>query len=133
MKLSAGPFRIQLLPLCKVDSEDWVRVRVIVSAIGFEGDFEAWLQLGDLYRFENEINAMYLAVGQAVSAVLACAEPDIWLRLKMQTLGGVLGDYRFTSAFLADTPTALSGGFEMDQSFLPALQTSVHELADALK
>jgi hypothetical protein len=128
MKLSTHGLSIELLARRAVDSEDWVRVQVVVVAPGFTGDFEAWLQLNDLRRFKGQVQAMYELVGSSVTAALGCAEPDINVELQMQPLGGVLGRYRFESGRLDGGPTVLSGAFTFDQSYLPALAESIGSL-----
>ncbi|KQW65448.1 hypothetical protein ASC67_16855 [Methylibium sp. Root1272] len=76
---------------------------------------------------------MYLAVGKSVTAELSSAEPDVLVHLEMQPLGGILGEFSFESERPAGVPTVLKGAFEIDQSFLPALQQSVKALATQLK
>jgi hypothetical protein len=128
MKLHAQGLQIELRPRRLVDDEDWVRVQVLVEVNGFSGDFEAWLQLGDLERFANEIGAMYESAGKSSSAVLVSAEPDIQINLAMQSLGGIVGTYALESERLDGTPTVLSGAFNIDQSFLPSLRQSIYSL-----
>ena len=128
MNLSSGELTIELQPRRSVDDEDWVRVQVVVGANGFRGDFEAWLQLGDLSRFRDELEDMHQCVGQRKSAVLASAEPDIEVRLDMQPLGQIHGRYAFESERINGQPTVLSGSFEIDQSYLPRLRASVDSL-----
>jgi hypothetical protein len=133
MNLFAKALQIQLLPVRAADAEDWVRVQVVLATNGFTGNFEAWLQLADLERFARELDAMYLAVGTPTTAQLSSAEPDIRVHLVMQPLGGILGEYRLESESPGGTPTVLQGGFEIDQSFLPALRHSVTDLALQLR
>ena len=133
MNLVTQGLQIQLLPLRVADDEDWVRVQVILAATGFIGNFEAWLQHADLERFEQELGAMYLAVGQPTTAELSSAEPGILVHLEMQPLGGIVGEFSFESERPAGVPTVLKGGFAIDQSFLPELQQSVNALATQLK
>lgn len=133
MNLLTRDLQIQLLPIRAADDEDWVRVQVVLVATGFTGNFEAWLQLADLERFEHELDAMYLAVGKPATAELSSAEPDIFVHLEMQPLGGILGEFSFESERLAGIPTVLQGAFEIDQSFLPGLRQSVNALAIQLK
>jgi hypothetical protein len=101
---------------------------VLVETNGFVGDFEAWLQLGDLERFANEIGAMYESVEKSSTAVLVSAEPDIQINLAMQSLGGIVGTYALESERPDGIPTVLSGGFNIDQSFLPSLRQSIYSL-----
>jgi hypothetical protein len=100
----------------------------VLETNGFVGDFEAWLQLGDLERFANEIGAMYESVGKSSTAVLASAEPDIQINLAMQSLGGTVGTYALESERPNGIPTVLSGEFNIDQSFLPSLRQSIYSL-----
>ncbi len=133
MKITIGTLSIQLLPIRGVNVEDWVVVRAIITTDGFAGDFEAQLQLADLERFDCEVGAMYDNVGQPLTAELSSAEPGVWLQLKMRNLGGVASAYRFECEDSSGASTMLSGSFEMDQSYLPALRASVNELAYQLK
>ncbi|WP_124948816.1 WapI family immunity protein [Sulfuriferula thiophila] len=128
MKLHAHGLHIELRPQRLVDDEDWVRVQVLVEANGFSGDFEAWLQLGDLTHFANEVGVMYESVGKSSTAVLASAEPDIIIKLEMQSLGGIVGNYSLESERPDGIPTVLSGAFNIDQSFLPSLRQSIDSL-----
>ncbi len=132
VKLSAATLTIELRPRRIVDDEDWVRVQVLAGANGFRGDFEAWLQLGDLVRFSEEIEVMHPSLGQALTATLASAEPDIKTMLNTQALGGIEGTYALESERPIGTPTVLSGGFAIDQSYLPALRDSIDDLIAAL-
>lgn len=132
MKISAANLTIELRPLRAVDDEDWVRVQVLAAANGFRGDFDAWLQLGDLVRFREEIEAMHASVGQSLTSILASAEPDIKIELNMQSLGAIEGTYAFESERPNGTPTVLSGSFDIDQSYLPDLCSSINDLISAL-
>jgi len=130
MNLIAGSFRIELLPRRLVDEEDWVRVQLVASALGFVGDFEAWLQLEDLRRFERELEAMYSNLSG--TAELSSAEPDLRLTLTAGSLGQILGTYKFESEQREGGATALTGAFELDQSYLPPLAASVGNLVAEL-
>jgi hypothetical protein len=132
MKISCHGLTIELIPLRSFDDEGWCRVQVQAVVPGFEGNCEAWLQSADLVRFESQIGAMYESVGLPGTATLASAEPDLEVVLTMQRMGGVSGRYRLESERRDGVPTVLSGAFEMDQSFLPALQGSVGELLSDL-
>jgi hypothetical protein len=105
-------------------------VQVIVSVTGFQGEFEAWLQLSDLTA--DEADAMYRSIGQTGTAVLQSAEPDIHLSLRMNTLGQISATYMLESERPDGQPTALSGGFSMDQSYLLDLVRSTRLLITEL-
>lgn len=130
MKLTAGTFRIELLPRRQVDDEDWVRVQLLASALGFSADFECWLQLEDLRRFERQLEAMHSTLSGV--AELSSAEPDIRLTLTMTELGQIVGTYKFKSEQREGGATALSGAFECDQSYLSPLAESVRRLVSEL-
>lgn len=130
MKLTAGTFRIELFPRRRVDDEDWVRVQLVASALGFVADFEAWLQLEDLRRFGREVETMYSTLGGI--AELSSAEPDIRLRLTATSMGQIAGNYRFESEHREGGATVMSGAFELDQSYLPAVVASVGGLVAEL-
>jgi hypothetical protein len=128
MNLTAGPVRIALLPLGRLDREDWTHVRARVEVPGFFGDFEAWLQGCDIGRFKRELEAMYATIRG--TATLASNEAEILIVLTAQNLGQIGGSYKLQSEYREGGPTLLSGSFEMDQTYLPSLIRSVSELMD---
>lgn len=130
MQLRTSTFRVGLTALCRADDEDWARVRIEVQAGGFNGDFEAWLQAGDLDSFSKQLGALYENVGQAGMATLACAERGIVLSLSMETMGGIDGQYEF---FDESTSAVLSGGFKIDQSYIPEWRDCVERFAGELR
>lgn len=133
MNLTAPALQLQLSPRRRADDEDWCRVQVVASACRFAADFEAWLQTSDLERFAQELEALYRAVGVPGTATLSCAEPNIYLELSMQRLGGVTGKYKLQGEAEAGGSSALSGTFEVDQSFLPSLRESAIALISQLR
>ena len=90
------------------------------------------MQSTDLDRFRREINSLYALVGQASKATLASAEPDIEIVLTMRPNGSVDGTYKFESERRNGYATVLSGGFEIDQSFLPELERDIQVLLSEL-
>ena len=130
MQLRTPTFRVDLEALRRADDEDWARVRVEVDAGGFTGNFEAWLQVGDLDNFSKQLGALYENVGQAGTARLACAERGIDLSLSMETMGGIAGQYDF---FDERTSATLSGSFNIDQSYIPEWRNCVDSFADELR
>jgi hypothetical protein len=133
MKLTTHGLSLELVALRAVDAEDWVRVQVVAAAPGFTGDFEAWLQLSDLQRFKTEVQSMYESVGSPANASLVCAEPDVKIKLEMLPLGSIIGSYRLESERPDGKPTALTGAFQLDQSYLPSLVESIDALASKLR
>jgi len=133
MNLTAPALQLRLSPRRRADDEDWCRVQVVASAGGFTADFEAWLQTTDLERFARGLDAMHRRVGAPGTATLSSAEPDIYLELSMQRLGGIAGKYKLQAEAEAGGSSALSGSFEADQSFLPALCESVRTLIAQLR
>ncbi len=130
MELSAPTFRVKLAALCKANDEDWARVRVGVQTGGFAGDFEAWLQYGDIDSFSKQLRALYANVGQPGTARLECAERGISMILTMETLGGIDGQFTF---FDENTSAVLSGDFKIDQSYIPEWRNAVDSLLDELR
>ena len=130
MKLVAPSLSLQLEPVRPVDSEDWVRVRASVIGGVFAGVFEAYLQLGDLRRFKEELEMMYAQVGSPHEAVLSCHEPGIYVRLTSNSMGQVEGTYEFENE--DGSLAKLAGSFQVDQSYLPALAASTQELIASL-
>jgi hypothetical protein len=133
MQLRAEGLDLLLSPARAVDNEDWVRVRISASSGEFAGEFEAYLQLGDLRRFEREVRQMHANVGTPQEAVLSCFEPGIYMRLASQRLGGVEGTYRLEPERSPDLALELSGAFRADQSYLPELAASIQTLIAALE
>ncbi len=133
MNLTAPALQLQLSPRRRADDEDWCRVQVVASAVGFAADFEAWLQTSDLERFAQELDAMYRSVGAPGTATLSSAEPNIYLEFSMQRLGGVTGKYMLQGEAEAGGSSTLAGTLEADQSFLPAIRESVLTLVSQLR
>jgi hypothetical protein len=133
MKIAAHGLGLELSPVNALDGEDWCRVRVLAAVAGFEADFVAYLQGADLVRFRDSINAMYEVVGQPGEAVLGSAEPGVSIVLSMARLGGISGKYKFEGEFVEGGAPTLMGGFEMDQSYLPALLDGIDRLLAELK
>ena len=105
-------------------------MRVEVQAGGFIGDFEAWLQSGDLEVFSNQLAALYEKVGQVGAAKLEYAERGIYLSLSMQTMGAIDGEYKF---FNERTSAVLSGTISIDQSYIPEWRSCVESFALELR
>ena len=120
----------ELHALGRVDGEDWTRVRVEVQSGGFTGDFEAWLQSGDLDNFSRQLGVLHENVGQSGAAALRCAEPGISVTLSMQKMGGIEGRYQFVDE---RTSSVLSGTFAIDQSYIPAWRDCVETFAQELR
>jgi len=128
MKLNAEGLNVEISAVCRVDAEDWTRVWVSLAVHGFKGGFEAWLQLEDLRRFSREVSQLYANPAQAATARLCSAEPDIDIQIHMNNRGQIRGTYSLESERREGVPTQLLGAFVMDQSYLPALEQSVHAL-----
>jgi hypothetical protein len=111
-----------------LDADDWCRVRVFATVPGFEANFVAYLQGVDLLRFRDSINAMYALVGQPGEAHLGSAEPGVSIALSMSRLGGIHGKYKLEGEFVESGAPTLTGGFEMDQSYLPDLSNGIEAL-----
>lgn len=133
MHLRSEALELVLSPARSVDSEDWVRVRANANSGVFSGEFEAYLQLEDLRRFEREIRQMHANVGTQKEAVLSSFEPGIYVRFASQRLGGVEGTYRLEPERSPELAIELSGAFRADQSYLPELAASIQTLIAALE
>ncbi len=105
-----------------------MRVHVTAKADVFAGDFEAWLQLNDLVRFKTELEHMDANIGKSNSAQLVSHEPGVEVTLSMRPLGQIEGSYVFENENTGSGSTKLSGSFELDQSYLLALTSSVESL-----
>lgn len=93
MQLQAPALQLELAAKQTADAEGWCRVWLSASTPVFQGDYEGWLQLTDLQRFIEELDAMQFNVGKECTATLSSAEPDIQLELRMRVLGGISGIY----------------------------------------
>ena len=128
MKISAPGLELEVSAVSQCTDEGWCQVHVEVAVPGFVGDFQAQLQGSDLSRFAREIDNLYAAVGRPGVATLSSHEPGIEISLTMQKLGSIAGAFRLESHRVGGEGTVLSGPFEIDQSFLPALGSSVARL-----
>jgi hypothetical protein len=133
MRIEAHDLTLTLSPAQLLDREDWCRVGVLAVVPGFEVNFVAYLQGADLRRFRDSINAMHAAVGRPGEALLASFEPGIAIELSMQTLGGIRGKYKFQGEFVEGGAPVLTGAFQVDQSYLPALSDSIDQLLSKLE
>ena len=133
MNLHTPTIQLQLSPRQRADDEDWCRVQVTASAGRFTADFDAYLQTADLERFADELEALHRGVVTPALATLASAEPNVYVQLSMQRLGGISGKYELQGEEGAGGTARLSGTFEADQSYLPSLQESVRTLISQLR
>jgi hypothetical protein len=132
MELRTHGLEIHLYPLSQADSEGWTHVEVEVRVSGFFGRYTAQLQLEDLERFAHELASMADRLGSETKAVLGSAEPDLLIELAMNARGQISGRYACESERRDGVPTALTGAFEMDQSFLPRLRQQCAQLISEL-
>ena len=130
MKLRAAHFSTELDSVRLVDSEDWVRVQVSVVGGVFSGAFQASLQLEDLKRFGSELDRMSIGAGLPHEAVLSCLERGVCIKLLSNRMGQIDGTYEFESD--NGSFAKLAGSFQLDQSYLPELIASTHELITSL-
>jgi hypothetical protein len=133
MKIAARGLTIELSVVNALDQEDWCRVSVLASVPGFGADFVAYLQGGDLHQFREQIDLMYASVGQPSKAILSSAEPGITITLSMERLGGIAGTYKLEAEYGGGGAPTLTGAFEIDQSYLPALSNDIGRLLAELK
>ena len=127
MKLNCQRFELTIDPLTKEGPEGWLHVFVKIQVPGFQGKFEAEIQLEDLERFKVDLKNMDDRLGAECNASLESAEPGIYLKLKSNKLGQVYCGYEFESERYDGKPTCLSGAFEIDQTFIKPLMLTVSE------
>jgi hypothetical protein len=133
MKISAPGLELDVSARSLCTDEDWCWVHVTADVPGFAARFDAQLQAEDLSRFAAEVGRLHESVGEPGTATLSSYERGLEITLTMHKLGGILGRYRFESERIGGDPAVLSGPFEMDQSFLPALREEVLDLLGELK
>jgi hypothetical protein len=132
MELRTHGLEVHLDPLGQADSEGWTHVQIEVRVSGFFGRYTAQLELEDLKRFAYELASMEDGLGWESKAALCSAEPDLSIELTMNRLGQISGRYVFESERRDGVPTALTGAFEMDQSFSPSLREGCAALISQL-
>lgn len=108
------------------NADGWMGAHVNAEAPGFTCDYRFLLWRPDLEQFESTLKQMLESVGQAHSCVLSSTEPGLELQLDMDRLGHVAGSYRLQH-FNAPGQPALSGDFEMDQTFIRPLLDQVRD------
>lgn len=128
MRIAAQGLTLELSPVNALDSEDWCRVRVVAQAPPFQGEQVVYLMGANLVHFLNCARAMYNNVGTPAEAVLSCPEPGLELVLSMTSLGGIIGAYKIQGEFVEGGAPTLSGGFQMDQSYLPSMIRDLEDL-----
>ena len=127
MKLNCHRFNLAIEPRSKAGPEGWLHFLVKIQVPGFQGKFEAEMQLEDLERFKIDLKNMYDTLGEECDASLVGAEPGIYLKLKSNKLGQVYCEYEFESERFDGKPTCLSGAFEIDQTYIKPLIITVSE------
>ena len=127
MKLYCQRFDLAIEPRTKAGPEGWLQFLVKIQVPGFQGKFEAEMQLEDLERFKIDLRNMDDRIGEECDASLEGAEPGIYLKLKSNKLGQVYCEYEFESERYDGKPTCLSGSFEIDQTYIKPLMLSVSE------
>lgn len=125
MKLKCCRFDLSIEPVTKLGPEGWLHFHVKIMVPGFNGEFDAEMQIEDLKRFKKSLNEMDQKIGSDCEALLGSVEPGIYISLKSDKLGRVFGKYQFESERCDGEPTCLSGAFEIDQTFVKPLAVSV--------
>ena len=133
MKIATHGLTLELTPVNSLDREDWCRVRVLAEVPGFQANFDAYMQGADLRRFRDGMKNMYQRPGEFGEAILTSFEPGISITPAMQNLGGIVGAYKLQGDFVEGGAPTLTGGFAMDQSYLPSLLDGVDQLLTELK
>ncbi len=133
MKIESHGLKLEIAAASALDQEDWCRVHVVAKVPAFEANLVAYLQGADLRRFRDGLNSMYGAVGKLGKAVLSSHEPGVEITLSMQSLGGILGTYEFVGEFFEGGAPRLTGGFALDQSYLPKLSREIDVLISELE
>ncbi|MES2413170.1 MAG: hypothetical protein V4614_05170 [Pseudomonadota bacterium] len=128
MKINTHGLALELSLADPLDEEDWCRVRVVAEVPSFQASLVAFLQGADLARFRSEIETMYANLGKAADATLVSVEPGVSISLSIGTLGGIVGTYKLQEEFVEGGAPTLTGGFQMDQSYLPSLMDGIDKL-----
>jgi hypothetical protein len=113
-----------------LNPDGWVCGQLSVEVPGFRGSAPFFLYRPDLEAFRSQLASMIAQVGRASQAALIGTEPGIDLRLSLDTRGHVEGRYTLRH-FDAPGSPALSGTFEMDQTFLAPLLAQVEGVLHA--
>lgn len=113
------------------DEEGWMWGNVIINVPGFRGDVDFQLLRSDLERFHTELSASMVASNWPCEVHLESTEPGFDLSFRVERTGQITGRYRFGGR---DTHRPrLSGGFEMDQTYLGPLLTQTEQVLADLK
>ena len=134
MRISSEDLELCLAPVAKANDEGWARITIDARVPGFTVHYTGWLRLPGAESFESRLREMQDGIGNEHEAVLdSVDEPGLLLELKMNRHGHIAGLYRFISERRDGEPTALSGSFDMDQSFLPSMISEISGLISDLK
>jgi hypothetical protein len=129
MELLADGLELHLQPVTTANHEGWANIHVEARVPGFTVQYTAELIIQSLEFFESSLCEMQKAVGHCSEAALeSFDDPGLALELKMDLRGHIAGHYQFVSVRRDGVPTALSGSFDMDQSFLPSLRNGIAAL-----
>ncbi len=134
MNLFAEGLELHLRPIGKADNDEWAKVDINAQAPGFTVQYTAVLHLPNLESFVSRLRDMQDSVGNECEAAFeGWDDPDFSIELRMDRRGHITGQYRFVSIRRYGEPTALSGSFDMDQSFLPSMIADISTLISDLR
>jgi len=105
---------------------DWITARIKVDVPGIRAEGQWTVMPGELEQFQEQIQMMYAQIQPGQSAKLASVELGLELTLRMLERGHILGDFCFQPQ--PPDGACLTGGFGLDQSFLPEILQGIKSL-----
>lgn len=108
------------------DEDGWMWCNVIINVPGFRGDVDFQMLRSDLDRFHAELSASMIASNWPCEVRLESTDPGIDLSFRVERTGQIAGRYRFGGQ--DPQRPILSGGFEMDQTYLGPLLTHTEQI-----
>ena len=85
-----------IISFSRPDAEDWMSAKVSVTVPNFEGAFACTIQVVELEELVNILSVMKNSVGSECEVSWSNMEDNIELSFKLDTLGAVEGNYRFS-------------------------------------
>jgi hypothetical protein len=116
MKIEAQGLNCHI-ELAGPDREDWQRAKVNITVPNFEGSFACELQSDEIEYLRQQLLQLEAQLGNEVEMEWQNLEDNIFLSLKLDRQGNIVGQYKFSANVISIGPT-LFGEFNADQSYL---------------
>ena len=135
LELRASGLALKITEITRTDGDPgnpydlWINCRVDIEVPGFYGTIGWSVLQPELQRFAEELLGLARALGSERELPFEPIESGVILRLRMNALGQISGEYHLRDSSHSPGAPELRGFFDMDQTFLFPLASAVKQLA----